>query len=185
MRASISTIGPPYGTWPLLHAPSRRRVSFMLQDSGSLQAHWPQDQLFLIQPGLVTKEDFLCADLLFFFWSTSPSPSDPLCWSRWSAALPLLLEMCARTMIVICGDIYLHSSFEPWMKESPCGFLLSPVKSHNTSTRHLFIYFSPPNLTGSFFCGAFEGARRPEVDPLFATEVLQLVQAILSVRTKS
>lgn len=43
---------------PLLHALSRRRVSFMLPDSGSLRASRPSDQLFWSDPASWQRKDF-------------------------------------------------------------------------------------------------------------------------------
>ena len=44
---------------PLLHALSRQRVSFMLQDSGSLRSFLALGSTVLIRSGLLTKGDFL------------------------------------------------------------------------------------------------------------------------------
>lgn len=105
---------------PLLHALSRHRVSFMLQDSGSLQASWPSDQLFWSSLASWQRGDFLHRDI----WRIS---RDGLALeaceeftppSRWSFALDLTLEICAWTMLANTRGVYLLSSLEPWKKSA-------------------------------------------------------------------
>lgn len=99
MRASISTIGPPYGTEAppprsipaegLIHA-SRQRFTASFLALGST---------VLIRPGPLTKEDFPHTHILKnIFRRTRSGLSEEL---SPSFALEQTLEVCARTMLAM------------------------------------------------------------------------------------
>lgn len=104
---------------PLLHALSRRRVSFMLPDSGSLRASRPSDQLFWSDPASWQRKDFSShifslknkkqktESLSELSEELSPEQVNILrsTW-RWR-----FFFFCAWTMLVISGGIHLLPSF--------------------------------------------------------------------------
>lgn len=91
---------------PLLHAPSRQRVSFMLPDSGSLRASWPSDQLFWSDLAPRQREDFYVKD---YFFSLDCLRS----WVLWAGDRLRSPEICAWTILAVRGGIYLSPSFKP------------------------------------------------------------------------
>lgn len=106
MRASISTIGPPYGTKAppprsipaegLIHA-SRQRFTASLLALGST---------VLIRSGQSTKEDFSSLTHTHMLKNISADELSPDCLSRWSFALEQAREIFAWTKLaVIGGDI--------------------------------------------------------------------------------
>lgn len=77
---------------PLLHALSRRRVSFMLPDSGSLRASRPSDQLFWSDPASWQRKDF--SSHIFSFKTKNKKQNLSLnCLRSWA---PSRWTFCAR-----------------------------------------------------------------------------------------
>lgn len=129
-RSPIWHLAPPPRSIPaegLIHAPPQRRTPSLLASGSAV----------LIRSGLVTKEDFLCADLLL---KNIYSPS----WSSLSEQMIRYTPTSARD---VCSDNAcnlwrhnLHSSFKSWVTESQFGYKLSRIWSHKKSAV-IYSYF--------------------------------------------
>lgn len=139
---------------PLLHALSRQSVSFMLQDSGSLQASWPSDLLFWSDLASWQKKTF-CTQT-FKDYSETVS-----LWSVGGVEPSEQVIICARTD---AGDLSLDNACNQWgnifiiiawpLKESLWGFFLIVSPSENITQHQLFI--SQSSVKALFSCGALE-----------------------------
>lgn len=86
---------------PLLHALSRQRVSFMLQDRGSLRASWPSDQLFWSDLASWQRKTFLTHIFL------KNIPKTDLSRTVWGVESTKQVIVCARTD---AGDLRLDNA---------------------------------------------------------------------------
>lgn len=171
MRASISTIGPPYGTKAppprsipaegLIHA-SRQRFTASFLALGST---------VLIRSGLLTKEDFSHTHIFKEYSENGPVPNCVRSWAhqagdclrsnwRWRFALGQCLQL-------VLEYIYYHR-FSLKRKCEWIFLLLRRLLKHHTAP---VIYFSKL-CESSVFLRRSGGAQRLELDPLLFAKVL-------------
>lgn len=145
---------------PLLHALSRQRVSFMLQDSGSLQASWPSDLLFWSDLTSWQKKTF-CTQTFKEY------PETDSLWTVWRVEPSQQVIICARTE---AGDLRLDNACSQWgnIFIIIAWALKKSLWKHHTAPA---IHSSKP-CESSVFLRRSGGAQRLGLDLLLFAEVL-------------